>query len=540
MREMIRQFQIQTLKPILISRTFFSSAYASGLGMLLFLASLSLLQAAVTVSPLFGNHAVLQRDKAVVIWGSSAPGAKVTVTFAQQTKGAIVSPTGEWKVTLDALAASSVPRDLLIKSGAETLRSKDVLVGDVWLCAGQSNMNRKVSSAINGDKEAETANFPEIRFLKVPAVASASPAKALRSKWDICTPQTAGGFSAVAYFFAREIHQDLKVPVGIITSSWGGTQIESWIGEETLKKDPAYQNILARWEEYRATIPEEMRLHTIRLERLRVGAEKAKAEGVAFTGRAPRQPDGEVSRRTPSNLYNGMIHPLAPAAIRGVLWYQGESNAGRPAEYRTLLAAMIRQWRASFGQGDIPFYFVQLPNWNRPGDNVAVAYQREAQAGALSLPETGMAVTYDVGDPDDVHPKNKQDVGKRLALVALAKTYAKEITHSGPVFQDAKFADDLVKASFQHQGKLILREGSPSGFEVAGEDRQFFPASAKLNEQVVVVSSPSVPHPVAVRYAFTNAPPATLSDSSNLPAAPFRTDDWPYVPPTAAKEVDLP
>lgn len=538
MRAAVRQFQF--LKPNPMSRIYPTSTRALSLGMLLGFVCSSLLPAEVTVSPLFGNHAVLQRDKPVPIWGTAAPGAKVTVTFAPQTKEAIASSNGEWKVTLDAMPASSEPRELLIRGENESHRSKDVLVGDVWLCAGQSNMNFRVSRSLDGDKEAEGGNFPEIRCLKVPAVPSATPSSVLRSKWDVCTPQTAGGFSAVAYFFARDVHQELKVPVGLITSSWGGTQIETWMNKEALQNDPAYKDILARWEEYRATIPEEMQRHAVRLERLRVAKEKAAAEGVEFTGRAPREPDGEIGRRTPSNLFNGMIHPLAPVAVCGILWYQGESNAGRPGEYRTLFPAMIRQWRATFGQGDIPFYFVQLPNWNRPGDDVAVAYQREAQATALSLPETGMAVTIDVGEPDDVHPKNKQDVGKRLARVALAQTFKKAAPASGPIFSEAKFANDQVRVSFKSTGKLQIKEAEPNGFEMAGADRQFFPAKVQLEEDILVISSPSVPKPVAVRYAFRNAPPSTLTDASNLPAAPFRTDDWPYVPPAKATEVELP
>ena len=504
------------------------------------IAGLSSSPAALTVSPLFGNQAVLQRDKPVPIWGTTEPGAKVTVTFGAQTAETTASSGGDWKVLLNPLPASGEPRDLLIQSGTNTLRSRNVLVGDVWLCAGQSNMNFKVSKSTGGPEAAAAADFPQIRCLKVPAVASASPTTALRSKWDVCTPQTAGSFSAVAFFFGRELHTTLSVPVGLITSSWGGTQIESWIAEHALKKDPDYPNILARWEAYRATIPEETRLHAIRLERLRVAEEKAKAEGVPFTGRPPRPPDGEVGRRTPSQLYNGMIHPLTQAAIRGVIWYQGESNAGRPTEYRSLLPAMIRQWRDAFDQGEIPFLLVQLPNWSRPGDNVAVAYQREAQAAALELPETGLAVTIDVGEANDVHPKNKEDVGKRVAWVALAKTYGQNIPHSGPVFEKAAFEGNLVKLSFRHSGKLTRKTDQPTGFEVAGEDRRFFPAEASLENDRLIVSSPEVAKPVAVRYAFTNAPSATLTDDTHLPAAPFRTDDWPYQPPAEAKEVELP
>ncbi len=496
-----------------------------------FCASVSLLPAEeLSVARPFSDHAVLQRGKPLPIWGNGTPGAKVSVAFQNQTKEAVTDANGVWRVTLDALAMSAEPKDMIVSGNSETARVKDLLVGDVWLCSGQSNMGFNLSRSESGTADMATANYPTIRVLSVPQTPSATPADRARVTWQVCEPARAGGISAVAFYFARELHKELGIPIGIIVSSWGGTQIESWMSEAALKADANYAAILQRWQKVVDGVPEEMRRHEVRLERERVAMAKAQAEGVAYTGKPPREPEGLVSRWTPSGLYNGMIHPFVPMALRGIIWYQGETNAGRASEYRTLFPGLIRQWRQDFQQGDLPFYFVQIANWRRKGDDWSVAYLREAQMAGLALPHTGMAVTIDVGNPDDVHPLNKFDVGKRLALVALTDTYGKNLLSSGPMFQQAKAEGGKLRVTFSHAEKLSLKTQDPSGFAVAGEDQVFHPAIAALDGDSLLVGAENVPQPVAVRYAFENAPPSTLSNSSGLPAVPFRSDNWPQPP----------
>lgn len=489
----------------------------------------------LSVARPFSDHAVLQRDKPLPIWGKGTPGAKVSVVFQNQTKETLADAAGVWRVTLDALPANAEPQGMVVSANGEVIRVRDLLVGDVWLCSGQSNMGFNLSRSESGPADIPLANYPSIRALSVPQTPSATPADSARVTWQVCEPERIGGVSAVAFYFARELHKELGVPIGIIVSSWGGTQIESWMSDAALKADANYQAILARWQKVVEGVPEEMRRHEVRLERERVAKAKAEAEGVPYTGKPPREPEGLVSRWTPSGLYNGMIHPFVPMALRGIIWYQGETNAGRASEYRTLFPAMISQWRQDFKQADLPFYFVQIANWRRKGDDWSVAYLREAQMAALALPKTGMAVTIDVGNPDDVHPLNKLDVGKRLAYVALAKTYDKKIPFSGPLYREAKAEGGKMRVLFDHADKLSLKVQEPSGFTVAGDDQVFHSAVATLEGEAVLVSAAEVPKPVAVRYAFENAPPSTLTNSACLPAVPFRSDKWPQ-PPDPAPE----
>jgi sialate O-acetylesterase len=501
--------------------------------LLLFLAMLgaggATVLADITLAPLFRDGAVLQRDQPLIVWGRAAAAEKVEVKFRNQSASVITSADGRWRVALKAEKASTVPSEL-VASGANTVVVRDVLVGDVWLCSGQSNMAFLVKSAIDADREIAAADFPLIRQFKVPLVVAEKPADDVTGSWIACSPATVANFSAVAYFFARDLHQKLGVPIGIVNSSWGGTQIESWISEAALRSDAAGTAISDRWATRLEEHPKKVSEHAVALAKWQSDQAAAKAAGREFKRGAPAKPEGPGSRWLPGGLYNAMIAPLVPYGLRGALWYQGESNAARHAEYASLFTTMIKQWRADFAQ-PLPFYFVQLANFeNNAGTKGDTwAYLREAQTKALALPNTGMAVTIDIGEPKDIHPKNKQEVGRRLALVARQQLFGEAIESEGPTFVGAKRHGATLRISFSHAEGLRLAPGATDGrvsFEVAGEDRKFVPAKARIDGGSVVVSAEQIPAPVAVRYAWRNSPDARLFNGAGLPAAPFRSDTW--------------
>jgi sialate O-acetylesterase len=408
---------------------------------------------------------------------------------------------------------------------------RDVLVGDVWLCSGQSNMGFVVRNAKDAEREMAAADFPQIRQFKVPTVVAERPANDVSGSWTACSPATVGNFSAVAYFFARDLHQRLHVPIGIINSSWGGTQIEGWMSEPTLRADPAWKEIEARWQKLLADFPAAQQKHEEAVAKWNADEAAAKAAGKPFKKGKPRAPEGPGSRWMPAGMYNAMIAPLVPYGLRGAIWYQGENNAPRHAEYASLFTALIKQWRQDFGQPTLPFYFVQLANFESGAGNTGDvwAYEREAQAKALALPQTGMAVTIDVGEPKDIHPKNKQEVGRRLALHARAQLFGEKIETDGPTFRAAKREGNAMRVMLSHSVGLKLELAKEDGrvsFEIAGADRKFVPATARVDGRALIISAESVPEPVAVRYAWRNSPDARLFNGAGLPAAPFRSDRW--------------
>lgn len=485
----------------------------------------------VVLSPLFGDHAVLQREKPVPVWGAADPGEEVTVEFRGQTHSVTADDSGRWQAILDPMPASAVPADLVV-TGNNTVTATDLLVGEVWLCSGQSNMAWPVRLSANPCKEVANANHPQIRYFKVPLEPSVDPHTGLRwelaTGWIVCSPETVGAFSAVAFFFARELNRELEIPIGLVNSSWGGTPVESWMSADALAGDPHFENVKRRWEERLRVFPEQLKLYEEHFAKWQAERDAAQAGGLEFAKTAPRIPQGYGSSHHPSALYNGMIHPLLPLAIRGVIWYQGESNADRFNEYATLFPGMIRQWRQDFAQGEFPFYFVQIANLDRKFDGTGTqwAFQREAQTAALELPNTGMAVTVDIGESDDIHPKNKQDVGRRLALLALARDYNLEIETSGPQFVSAGPAGHAIRVVFESDSALSLKNGTATAFEIAGVDQVFHPADVQIEGKAALVSAEAVPDPVAVRYAWTNDPVPSLFNANGLPAPPFRTDDW--------------
>ena len=516
----------------------------------------ALARADVTLAPLFTDGAVLQRDKRVPIWGKAGAGEKVTVTFAGQKHFATPAADGGWIVLLEPMPASAEGSDLVV-TGKNTLTLRDVVVGEVWLCSGQSNMEWPVSRARDAQKEIAAANFPLVRHIRIEHVVADAPADTVPTgAWKRATPETAGAFTAVGYFFARDLHERLAVPVGLVHSSWGGTPIEAWMSPAALASDPAFAVVRERWQRTLAEFPANKAAYDARLaEWTQREAEakrslparatpaapprtKAKAgapEGISSheewlrRNPRPRAPRGPGDSWTPSGLFNAMINPLLPYGLRGVLWYQGESNADRASEYHALFRTMITTWRAHFGQDELAFYWVSLANFEAPGDATkrSYAFLREAQTKTLAVPNTGQALAIDIGDPKDIHPTNKQEVGRRLALLAKNRVYGLTCDDTGPTFAGAVREGRALRVRFTHaSGGLLARDKPPQALELAGADRVFHPADGKIEGETLVATSAKVREPVAVRYAWTNAPEANLYNGAGLPAVPFRSDDW--------------
>lgn len=502
--------------------------------MLLAVMFCSIGQADVKLPAIIGDNMVLQRAIDVPIWGWADPGEKVTVTLGDQSKSATACEKGKWMVRLDSMKEGG-PTKMTV-SGKNTITVENILIGEVWVCSGQSNMGFTVRGAINAEAEIASANYPEIRLFSVPLVGTQEPQYDCKGKWVVCSPETIPNFTAVGYFFGREVYKNIKMPVGLINTSWGGSSCEAWVRRDLLEADPAYADLLSSFAKRCAEYdPEKAKAaYEKQKARWKEAVAKAKAEGKPAP-RAPRAPsDPRTGQHRPANLYNGMILPILPYAIRGAIWYQGESNAGRAYQYRDLFPKMIKNWRDDWGEGDFPFYFVQLANFMavkpEPTES-AWAELREAQTMTLSSPNTGEAVIIDIGEANDIHPKNKQDVGKRLALWALAKVYGRDLVYSGPMYKGMKKDGNKITISFDHVGGgLVAKGGEPlKGFAIAGEDKKFVWADAKIDGDKVVVSSSDVANPVAVRYAWADNPVCNLYNQEDLPACPFRTDEWPGV-----------
>lgn len=484
------------------------------------------LRADVMLAPLFQDHAVLQRDKPLPVWGHADPGEEVVVAFGGQRVTASADEHGRWRVQLKPLAASAVPASLSV-SGKTSVTVQDLLVGDVWLCSGQSNMAWSVGAADNPDAEISAANWPLIRQIKIGLAVADGPQDAVAGSWSVCSPCSVGTFGAVGYYFARHVYRRLQVPIGIVNCSFGGSSIEAWLSPAALDREPGFAFVKARWRQAVSEVSPQRRSDY----------DRAFSEWTAAVERIERDPDGSVrpakpwpppgpgSFATPSCLLNGMLHPLIPGALRGILWYQGESNAARADEYHQLFTMLINSWRIEFAQGDIPFYWVQLPNYRaRDESNMSWAFLREAQTQTLALPATGQAVTIDIGNPDYIHPGNKQEVGRRLALLALVKAYGVTEECSGPEFARAEREGVSVRVHFSHAGGgLTSDDETLHAFELAGPDHVFLPATAALDSETVVVRALRVPEPKWVRYAWQNSPHARLHNGAGLPAGPFRS-----------------
>ncbi len=633
---------------------FFSSLFA-------LCSSLSFAEEKPLLHPLFSDHGVLQRGRSVPVWGWAAPATKLSVRFAGQTKQAVVGADGKWSILLDAMEASAEGRILVVESGGSRLEVKDVLVGDVWLCSGQSNMEMGIAGC-NEEEEISKANYPNLRLITVPHVVAYKPQKTFSGNWKSCSPQNLrAGFSATAYFFGKKLQAELNIPIGLIHSSWGGTMIEAWMSGESLRPFPQAQaelkmveeianstapNPLAEimnawflkhdpgtqkgwekettdtsnwrevtlpnsyaacgipgyegvvWIQREFELPADWADKTLIFElgtihdtdttwlngkeigrtdsyeharRYKVPAGIAKSGknivtlritnagggGIEVNGPpmmvTPEISDSAVASlsgkwrmqetagkgktgrplvgnpRVPTVLYNDMIAPLEPFALTGAIWYQGEANAGDAKSYRKLLPAMIADWRKRFQRENMAFHIVSLANYQdaseQPRDN-AWAELRESQAMiAKTVPHCGLAIAIDIGDSKDIHPKNKRDVGHRLALSALAKTYGKSIPYSGPSYREMKVEGDRIRIHFDHADDgLKFKGATDKSFAIAAADGKFVWAKAEIEGSSVIVSSPAAPNPLAVRYAWDSNPQAPLYNGAGLPAVPFRTD----------------
>ncbi len=485
----------------------------------------ALLHAEVRVPRIISDHMLVQRGVPLRIWGTAAPAEAVTVSMAGQSVKAEADASGRWEAFLAPINAIG-PYSLTIE-GTNKITIEDVLAGEVWVGSGQSNMAWPVSRSKDAGKELPAAEFPQIRLFKVKTVTSEYPLDEVEGEWTWCTPETVKEFSAVGYFFARHLREKLGVPVGIIQSAWGGTPAVSWTSRLALAADPALAPALADYAKAIEDYPAAYARYQQRLKSWETAAAKARAEGAKEPNR-PAPPVGPGHPWNPSSLYNAMIAPLTPYAIRGVIWYQGENEAliRRAYLYRRLFRTMIEDWRRAWGLGDFPFLFVQLANFAKAPQGQWPEL-REAQTMALALCNTAMAVTIDIGDANDIHPTNKQDVGLRLGLAAQAIAYHQNVAYSGPMYRQLSREGSALRVWFDHtEGGLVAKGGQLKSFEIAGADGKFVPAQARIDHNTVVVTSAEVPHPVSVRYGWADSPECNLYNGAGLPASPFRTNRW--------------
>lgn len=502
---------------------------AARLGIAFGLLATAAARAEIKLASPFTDHMVLQCGMKVPVWGTADAGEKITVEFAGQNISTVADANGNWRVELKPMKASAESRELVATGKNSVAKCEDVLAGEVWLASGQSNMDFSMSKKVkyfagvaNEDAEIAAANYPTIRMFVGDAQKASAPTNRIGGEWKVCTPENAPAFSAVGYFFARDLQRGIKIPVGVIVESFGASTAEAWIDRATMAGDrklkPLLDSFDAKVENFRASRP--------------AIVAPPRSEDVNATNSAPRGRRNSGSRdpvqdqHNATVLFNGMIAPVLPFAIRGAIWYQGESivgaNRGGIELYPRVQAALIRDWRELWREGNFPFYIVQLSGQEAVSNRPEV---REAQAAVLQLPNTGMAVAMDIGEAHNVHPKDKQDVGDRLARIALAKTYGEKIEFSGPTFEAMKIAGNKIRVTFSHAVGLVAPGGSLKWFEIAGAEGKFVSADAKIDGKTVIVSSPQVPAPVAVRYGWVNFPNGgLLYNSAGLPAGQFRTD----------------
>ena len=488
----------------------------------------------VKLPAIFSDHLVLQREVSVPVWGTADPGEEVSVTIAGQTQASKGDADGKWSVKLSKLAAGEA-QTLTVK-GKNTVVVNDVLVGEVWLGSGQSNMALTVNRALDFEKEKEAANLPQIRMFTVKSGAAKTAQADCAGSWVVCSSESVGAFSAALYFCGREIHKTLGVPVGLINSSVGGTPIESWISAEAQQASPELKPYLEAGSKVDQRFdPEKAKaVYEKQLAEWKEAAQKAKVDGQPVPV-APRDPVALRERKgNVGGLFNGKIAPLIPFAVRGVLWYQGEANStpGKAEYYQYQLPLLVKDWRARWG-AELPFAWAQLPNFEAPGRDWPTI--REAMLKTLSLPKTGMGINIDIGEAKNIHPQNKQEAGRRLAQWALGAVYGKPVATSGPLPAGHELRDHEIVLKFTHaDGGLMAKDGELRGFVVAGDDKQWKPARARIDGDRVIVSCSDVPQPRAARYAWENNPSCNLYNVAGLPASPFRTDDWPADAPAKA------
>jgi sialate O-acetylesterase len=563
------------------------------LALFLLLAAAGFCRAEVHLPAIFGDHMVLQEKATLPVWGTAEAGEAVTVTLGDQTGKATADAAGQWRIDLKPVAPAG-PLTMTV-AGKNTVTFSDILVGDVWVCSGQSNMEFNLGGgkfgfggAHNAETELPKADHPQLRLFVVGKKIALAPETDVQGKWVVCSPETAGYFSAVGYFFGRDLQEHLQKPIGLIGTYWGGMPAQAFTSLSGLQKEPAlahyvdaiekevaaypkakadYPAALATWQEQKkqwdaangAAFAEAQKQWTEAVDAAKKNNQPPPPK-FAFSPpppKGPPKPEGEPS--APTVLFNGMIAPLIPYAIKGAIWYQGESNSGAAKEYQTLFPRMITDWREKWGEGDFPFLFVQLANFTAPQKHPSEggwAYLREAQTMTLALPHTGMAVTIDIGNGADIHPRDKEDVGQRLALAARHVAYGEDLVYSGPIYDAMKVEGNAIRVSFKDTGtglKMAAAPWSPAGvptapseltgFAIAGADQQWSWAKARIDGKDVIVSSDEVGSPVAVRYGWANNPPCDLYNNEGLPASPFRTDDWadkPQIPKPAPPPLPTP
>jgi sialate O-acetylesterase len=471
------------------------------------------------VASVFTDHMVLQQEMEVPVWGSAKPGETVDVAFADQKKTTTADAKGKWMARLSPLKASVKPDILTIRSASGEKKISDVLVGEVWIASGQSNMAMRLAASA-GTAESKAPN-PLVRLLSVPLHPASAPLDSIDASWQTSEAGNLGSFSAVAYFFAKHLAETRKVPIGIINSSVGGTPARAWTPREVMANDPRLKHqtdrIDAEMKKYDPVQAE--RQYREALAKHQEAIAKAPERKRPQTPKPPVSPD--INQQSPCTLYNGMIAPLVPMAIRGAIWYQGEADSKASAEYRIIFPAMIQSWRKAFGH-ELPFLFVQIA----PHENMSPEI-RDAQLFAWrTVPNTAMAVITDYGDPTNIHPKDKEPVGTRLALAARALTYGEKIEYSGPVFDKLKLDENRAILTFQHVGDgLEAKGGVLTGFEISGNGKDFVPAEASIQGDTVVVTCAEVAKPVAVRFGWANVPITNLFNKNGLPATPFMTGE---------------
>jgi len=444
--------------------------------------------AAVKPNSLFSDHMIFQKGVMVPIWGTAADGERVTVSFNGQTVSS-TTVNGKWMVKLLPMPYVLTPSAMTI-SGENTVVINDILVGEIWLCSGQSNMERQLGPRppqpliTDWEKERDAANYPLIREYYVPLNYSKSKTDDVYSNWTVCSPQTVTDFSAIGYFFARDLYMHLKVPVGIIFSAFGGTPAEDWTSQAALSRNPELTELIKNYNKPTNAW----------------------------------QPKG----KTLSGLYNGMIYPLLPYALKGVVWYQGESNNDRPTEYQAILPVMIENWRQDFNRGSFPFLIVQIA----PNKDMSPEIRESQLVVHQRMKNTALIVTTDCGDAENIHPSHKQPIGERLSLAASALAYNERIEYAGPTYQSFKIKGNKVSVSFSHVGKGLVAQGDTglTGFTIAGADKKFVPATAVIKGSQIIVCNSQLNNPVAVRYGWASVPDVNLYNKDGLPASPFRTD----------------
>ena len=497
---------------------------------------------ALELHPLFTDHGVLQQELPVPVWGTAEPGSEVQVAFSGQSHKASADENGAWMVVLDPLVANAEPQSLTATGGGKSVEVTDILIGEVWVGSGQSNMAWTVSNTFTAEETAEAAEegaFEGVRLFKVPVAGTDDRQDTVKAKWALPEKNNVLAFSATAFYFAAKLSRDRSVPVGIIQSANGGTNAYSWINNETRDDDPAAETVRTYWEATLRAFPENQERYETALAKWKGKSAAAKEAGETFTERAPREPMSETHVKRPSGHYNAMVAPLQPFAIRGVIWYQGEGNSRTPFNvgYKDLMLALTEDWRADWATAangaverrDFPFYLVQLPNF-AGGDPEGWPIIREQMLKFWEEGEnTGMVVTIDKGEADDIHPRDKKPVGERLASFARANAYGENITFTGPIYDSLQIEGDkaIVKFRYSEAGLASLDKQPLRFFEIAGADGEFHPAEAKIDGEKVIVSSMDVSEPRAVRYAWNNNPEdPNFGNEEGYPASPFRTDNW--------------